>query len=119
MDFSLCCSKVRLSRIIVLLFLLIGVLVGSLLIYERATRPPYYSLQPGMTMEEVRSIMGPPCAELAADPEGTHLYYVFARCRGRVDLHLVFQNQRLTGTTEKSKPWSDPLPARVVDALWD
>ena len=94
----------RLGRVVILFFVLSAVIIGGLISYEKATRPIYYRLRPGMTMEEVRSIMGAPSAEYG-DARCADWYYAFEKSRGRSSLRLIFSEQRLVDTGEKEPFW--------------
>lgn len=109
-------TKIRIPRVTILFLLLSVLLIGGLVFCERVTRPVFYQLKPGMTMDEVRSIMGAPRAEFQ-DPRHTEWFYVFNKSRGRSTLHLYFEQQRLTTTGEKGDFWQDPVGARIIDML--
>ena len=98
-------SEIRIWRVAVLFVLLTAVIVAGLVTYERATRPIYYQLEYGMTMEQVVRIMGEPRVKVE-DNNTSQWDYVFPRdARNRDHLLLYFRDRRLDGTGEKWRPW--------------
>jgi tetratricopeptide (TPR) repeat protein len=99
-------AKLKIWRVAVLFALVTAILIGGLLIYHRVTRPIYYNLDFGMTMNEVKDIMGEP--QRIEFDDGERVQWLYS-CEGtpRPSLQLQFYDGRLVGTgEEKWLPWS-------------